>query len=291
LRESEYRKKLRAGEVKMYRRADLAEDKIVLLEKLGKNEPQIFKERHISEVADKIKNLMNRKDNVFANEILRKMKNKTIARRFVAGLGIASRDYVKEFPPYVQMYGKHIEDTVIGLTRELKREMVDRDMIKMLLEKGKTRSIEERPLLYSFDFKLDAFLRERKLRSVTQFLKKHDEEVWSAVCSNPDDMLEYITCAGDVDVQKIWDLIDENRHRAHTQESSTAFLTTEDSNTNLNVLNQKKKKLSYLNNFIDKEKLRKSRFLVNNTKNLLFKMRSKIVEEEENSSQGRSSIL
>ncbi len=85
----------------MYRREDLGEEKIVLLEKLGKNEPQIFKERHISEVADKIKNLMNRKDNVYANEILRKVRNKTIAKRFVAGLGIAKREYVKEFPPYV----------------------------------------------------------------------------------------------------------------------------------------------------------------------------------------------
>ena len=181
---------------------------------------------------------------------------------------------------------------MIGLTRELKREMVDRDIIHMLIEKGKSKSIEERPLLYSFDFKLDAFLRERKLRSVTQFLKRHDEEVWGAVCSNPDDMLEYITCAGDADIQKIWDLIDENRHRAHTQESSTAFLTTEDSNTNLNIISQSRlKKLSYLNNFIDKEKLKKSKFLLNNTKNLLNKMRSKIVEEEENSSQGKSSIL
>jgi len=185
------------------------ESSIVFIERPSKNAPKIFKRKHVIDVVEKIKAQMNHTDNKVANDILAKFKhNRELGRQCVVNVGAASANYVKPFPKYSGVYAKKIEDTVEALTVKLKRDMDARKITNYLKGKTETKVREKRPLLYSFGFNMNDFVKERKLNSITQFIKETDTIFWEVLNKNPDELKRYIRYAGDDHVRQIFKIIE-----------------------------------------------------------------------------------
>jgi len=269
---TEFRRRTRRRKTRLASEFD--PDKIVLLERLGKDDQQIFKERHIKEVAHKIKLLMNRRDNPIANDVIRSISDKARARSFVANLGIAHKDYVKDFPAYAAMYEKHVETTVEDLTRKLKKQMFDRNILEMLMPREEEKVQVERPLLYSFGFKMDKFARERGMKSITQYLRKHDEEIWDAILRGPKEMLDYISSAGDYKVAEIFKKMEGNRPK------TPIYLTESPEHSHQFITEPSMNKITTDNIFLKDYDEKKSNYLLRSTKRYIAKIHKQYQEKQ-----------